>query len=275
MPLEFTKMHGIGNDFIVINALENPLSLKTDQIQRLSHRRLGIGFDQMLVIEPATTAEAEFNYRIFNADGGEVENCGNGARCFARYVIDKGLTTSTEIPVLTATGLMHLIANEDGQVTVRMDVPNFVPATVPFAADAEDEHYQLEVAGGLLSVGVVSLGNPHAVTTVDDVKTAAVERLGPLMESHERFPNRVNAGFMEIVSRQEIRLRVYERGVGETLACGTGACAAVAVGIRQGVLDKDVLVHLEGGDLKVNWSSDKAPIIMTGPCETVFEGRIE
>lgn len=275
MPLEFTKMHGIGNDFIVINALERPLSLSTGEIQRLSHRRFGIGFDQVLVIEPATTLDAEFNYRIFNADGSEVENCGNGARCFARYVIDKGLTTSNEIAVSTATGLMRLSNNDDGQVTVKMEVPEFSPADVPFIADEEQDTYQLAIDGGLLSVGVVALGNPHVVTTVSAVRTAQVEKLGPLLESHERFPNRVNAGFMEIVSREEIHLRVYERGVGETLACGTGACAAVAVGIRQGVLDPEVQVHLEGGDLQVIWSSEKAPILMTGPCETVFEGRLE
>lgn len=275
MPLEFTKMHGIGNDFIVINALERPLSLSAGEIQRLSHRRFGIGFDQVLVIEPATTPDAEFNYRIFNADGSEVENCGNGARCFARYVIDKGLTTSNEIAVSTATGLMRLSNNDDGQVTVKMEVPEFSPADVPFIADEEQDTYQLAIDGGLLSVGVVALGNPHVVTTVSAVRTAQVEKLGPLLESHERFPNRVNAGFMEIVSREEIHLRVYERGVGETLACGTGACAAVAVGIRQGVLDPEVQVHLEGGDLQVIWSSEKAPILMTGPCETVFEGRLE
>ena len=275
MPLEFTKMHGIGNDFIVINALERPFSLPIDEISRLSHRRFGIGFDQILVIEPATSEEAEFNYRIFNADGSEVENCGNGARCFARYVIDKGLTSSREIPVSTSAGMMHLIDNEDGQVTVRMEVPKFAPKEIPFLADSEEDTYQLQVDGGLLDVGAVALGNPHVVTIVNAVRTAQVEKLGPLMESHERFPQRVNAGFMEIVSRQEIRLRVYERGVGETMACGTGACAAVVVGNRQDVLDPDVLVHLEGGDLQVSWPGKNAPIMMTGPCETVFEGRLE
>ena len=275
MPFEFTKMHGIGNDFIVINALKRPFSLSPDDIRDLSHRRFGIGFDQVLVIEPATVKEAEFNYRIFNADGSEVENCGNGARCFARYVIDKGLTKSKEIPVATSTGLMHLIAKADGQVTVKMEVPLFAPDDVPFIADSEADSYQISLDGGEITVGVVSVGNPHVVTVVNKTRTAQVEKLGPQLESHQRFPNRVNAGFMEVINREEINLRVFERGVGETLACGTGACAAVVIGCRQGLLESEVLVHLTGGDLMVNWSGENAPIMMTGPCETVFEGRLE
>lgn len=275
MPLKFTKMHGIGNDFIVINALEKPLSLSTDEIRRLSHRRFGIGFDQLLVIEPATCAEAEFNYRIYNADGGEVENCGNGARCFARYVTDKGLTNSRDIPVSSAAGLMRLTVNDDGRVTVKFEAPVFEPLQVPFIAAQQQDSYEIDVAGDSLQVGVVAVGNPHVVTSVESVETAEVLRLGPLLENHQRFPNKVNVGFMQIVSEREIYLRVYERGVGETLACGTGACAAVVVGIKQGLLDKQVLVHLAGGDLTVNWSDMTAPIMMTGPCETVFEGRLE
>ncbi len=275
MPIEFTKMHGIGNDFIVINALEKPLALTNEEISRLAHRRFGIGFDQLLVVEPPSSAEAEFNYRIYNADGGEVENCGNGARCFARYVTDKALTTSDNIRVMTSTGLMTLKVKDDGLVTVSMEPPVFEPDQVPFVADKKQTSYPIEVAGEQLNVGAVAVGNPHVVLQVVSTENADVERLGPLLESHQRFPNRVNAGFMQVDSRSEIHLRVYERGVGETLACGTGACAAVAVGIKQGVLDRDVTVHLKGGDLQVQWADDTAPVLMTGPGETVFEGRLE
>jgi diaminopimelate epimerase len=275
MPIEFTKMHGIGNDFIVINALDEPLGLSTEEIRRLSHRRFGIGFDQLLVVEPPTCDEAEFNYRIFNADGGEVENCGNGARCFARYVTDKALTSSAQIPVMTSTGLMTLTVCENGLVTVSMDTPVFEPAQIPFDADRVSASYAIEVAGEQIEAGAVAVGNPHVVLQVASSDQADVERLGPLLESHHRFPNRVNAGFMQVDSRSEIHLRVFERGVGETLACGTGACAAVAVGIRQGVLNREVTVHLRGGDLQVQWADDTAPVLMTGPGETVFEGRLE
>ncbi len=275
MPIEFTKMHGIGNDFIVINALEKPLALTNEEISRLAHRRFGIGFDQLLVVEPPSSAEAEFNYRIYNADGGEVENCGNGARCFARYVTDKALTTSDNIRVMTSTGLMTLKVKDDGLVTVSMEPPVFEPDQVPFVADKKQTSYPIEVAGEQLNVGAVAVGNPHVVLQVVSTENADVERLGPLLESHQRFPNRVNVGFMQVDSRSEIHLRVYERGVGETLACGTGACAAVAVGIKQGVLDRDVTVHLKGGDLQVQWADDTAPVLMTGPGETVFEGRLE
>jgi diaminopimelate epimerase len=275
MPIEFTKMHGIGNDFIVINALDEPLGLSTEEIRRLSHRRFGIGFDQLLVVEPPTCDEAEFNYRIFNADGGEVENCGNGARCFARYVTDKALTSSAQIPVMTSTGLMTLTVCENGLVTVSMDTPVFEPAQIPCDADRVSASYAIEVAGEQIEAGAVAVGNPHVVLQVASSDQADVERLGPLLESHHRFPNRVNAGFMQVDSRSEIHLRVFERGVGETLACGTGACAAVAVGIRQGVLDREVTVHLRGGDLQVQWADDTAPVLMTGPGETVFEGRLE
>lgn len=275
MPIDFTKMHGIGNDFIVINALDEPLPFDKEQIKRLAHRRFGIGFDQLLVVEPASHEVAEFNYRIFNADGGEVENCGNGARCFARYVRDKGLTSSDRIPVMTSTGLMTLTVNDDGQVTVSMDTPRLRPDQVPFLADTVEQRYTLTVGDDDFEVGVASIGNPHVVLQVDSVDTAEVQRLGPLIETHPRFPNRVNVGFMQIVKRDEIYLRVFERGVGETLACGTGACAAVAVGIHQKVLDREVTVHLKGGDLVVQWADDNAAVLMTGPCETVFEGRLE
>ena len=276
MPIDFTKMHGIGNDFIVINALDTPQPFDAARIRQLAHRRFGIGFDQMLVVEPPSNAEAEFDYRIFNADGGEVENCGNGARCFARYVRDKGLTTSREIPVMTSTGLMTLVVGEeDGLVTVAMATPMLQPEKVPFVADAEADLYALEVGDETFDVGVASIGNPHVVLQVDATDKAEVERLGPLIETHPRFPERVNVGFMQVIQRNEIRLRVFERGVGETLACGTGACAAVVVGVNQGLLERDVTVHLRGGDLNVQWPDNNTSVLMTGPCETVFEGRLE
>lgn len=275
MPIEFTKMHGIGNDFIVINALERAMPFSVEDIRLLSHRRFGIGFDQLLVIEPSSVPEAEFTYRIYNADGGEVENCGNGARCFARYVTDKGLTSSAQIPVMTSTGLMTLSIREDGLVTVAMDKPEFEPAAVPFLAEAESAEYSIEVNGENIQAGVAAVGNPHVVTKVPSVDAVDIDIVGAALESHERFPKRVNAGFMQLEGRDEIRLRVFERGVGETLACGTGACAAVAVGVRQGVLNREVTVHLRGGDLQVQWQDDNAQMLMTGPCATVFEGRLE
>jgi len=275
MPFEFTKMHGIGNDFIVINALQDPFALSSSQISALAHRRFGVGFDQALVVEPPGDSGADFTYRIFNADGGEVENCGNGARCFARYVMDKGLTKKKDITVSTACGLMELTVIDESQVLVRMGVPEFDPAKVPFEADVLENSYELALEGDALSIGVVGLGNPHAVTWVNDVQQVDVERIGPLVETHKRFPERVNAGFAQFVDRAEINLRVFERGVGETLACGTGACAAVVVGISQGKLDREVLVHLAGGDLQVRWSDNNAQIEMIGPSETVFEGRLE
>lgn len=268
-------MHGLGNDFIVINALDKAFELSSREISQLAHRRTGVGFDQLLVVEPADGTGADFTYRIFNADGGEVENCGNGARCFARYVTDRGLTDKKDITVSTACGLMTLTLMEDAQVLVRMEVPEFEPDKVPFIAKTRASHYELSVDEELLHIGVVSMGNPHAVTVVEDVQRADVQRLGPLIENHKRFPQRVNAGFMQVDSRSEITLRVFERGVGETMACGTGACAAVAVGIAQGLLDRQVTVHLEGGDLQIRWVDNEAPIEMIGPGKTVFEGRLE
>jgi len=274
MRLTFTKMHGLGNDFIVINALDKPFSLTREDIRTLAHRRCGIGFDQILIVERASVPEAEFDYRIFNADGGEVENCGNGARCFARFVREQGLTTNREITVKSAAGLMRLSVDSDQLVTVQMEVPKFAPVDIPFAADTESSSYRLVVGGEEVEVGVTAIGNPHAVLVVDDVEDCQFERLGPLLETHERFPNRVNAGFMQPLSRSEIRLRVFERGVGETMACGTGACAAVVTGIRRSLLDKEVTVHLTGGDLQIRWPDNNKPVAMTGPCETVYEGTI-
>ena len=274
MLLHFTKMHGLGNDFMVVDLVTQRARLDEAEIRRLADRRFGIGFDQLLVVEPPRDPDMDFRYRIYNADGSEVENCGNGARCFARFVRDQRLTHKHEIHVETAGGPLTLVVQDDGQVSVDMGAPRFAPETLPFDA-AEDRVLQaLDVDGQRLEIGVVSMGNPHAVLRVEDVDTAPVERLGPTIEAHPRFPRRVNAGFMQVVSPHEIRLRVYERGSGETLACGTGACAAVASGIRQGLLESPVTVHLRGGDLRIEWAGDDAPLIMTGPAERVFDGRV-
>jgi len=267
-------MHGLGNDFMVINNIDGQLQFDTDQVKAWADRNTGVGFDQMLVVESPSTDKAEFNYRIFNADGAEVEHCGNGARCFARYVLDKKLTTNTLINVNTKAGLLELNSHDDGSVTVKMGVPTFVPEQVPFVADSQQPVYEIDVAGKTVPAGVVGIGNPHVVLQVPQVLNAGVRDLGPLLESHERFPNRVNVGFMQIVNSHHIILRVFERGVGETRACGSGACAAVAVGINQGLLDKTVTVTLLGGDLKICWQNTTSSIEMTGACSTVFEGHI-
>lgn len=274
MEINFTKMHGLGNDFVVIDGINQSISLTTEQVRFLSDRHFGIGCDQLLLVEKPQTAEAEFRYRIFNADGGEVEQCGNGARCFARFVVDHGLTQSTEIPVETAGGLIVLKLESNGEVTVNMGAPQFDPASLPFQAEIEALSYALQTSEVELEIGAVSMGNPHAVVEVDDVDTAAVETLGPEIEHHSRFPERVNVGFMQIVSRDAIRLRVYERGAAETLACGTGACAAVAVGRAQGKLDESVKVSLPGGELVIRWTGKNEPLYMTGPVSQVFEGKI-
>jgi diaminopimelate epimerase len=274
MLLHFTKMHGLGNDFMVVDLVTQRAHLTDDQIRRLSDRRFGIGFDQLLVVEPPRDPDLDFRYRIYNADGGEVENCGNGARCFARFVRDQRLTHKHEIRVETAGGPLSLVVQDDGRVRVDMGAPRFVPAEVPFEADEDRALHALEVDGQTLEIAVVSLGNPHAVLEVSDVDCAPVARLGPAIEGHPRFPRRVNAGFMQVVSRHDIRLRVYERGTGETLACGTGACAAVASGIRRGVLESPVTVHLPGGDLRIDWAGGETALIMTGPAVRVFDGRL-
>ncbi|MCC5881869.1 MAG: diaminopimelate epimerase [Halomonas sp.] len=274
MLLHFTKMHGLGNDFMVIDLVTQRARLRDDQIRRLADRRFGVGFDQLLLVEPPRSPDMDFRYRIYNADGSEVENCGNGARCFARFVHDQRLTHKEEIHVETAGGPLMLKMNGDGQVTVDMGLPRFEPASLPFDADEDRPLHRLDVQGETLEIGAVSMGNPHAVLRVDDVDTAPVARLGPLIEHHPRFPQRVNVGFMQVVTTHEIRLRVFERGSGETLACGTGACAAVASGIRQGFLESPVTVRLRGGDLQIEWPHAEAPLLMTGPAERVFEGRI-
>ncbi|MDT8283884.1 MAG: diaminopimelate epimerase, partial [Gammaproteobacteria bacterium] len=266
MEISFTKMHGLGNDFVVIDAVSQSINLSREQIVALADRHFGIGCDQLLLVEKPTTSQAEFRYRIFNADGGEVEQCGNGARCFAIFVRQQGLTTNTRISVETAGGLIELrvITNDssDDLVTVDMGVPNFQPQSLPFLTENQAESYNLMVNGTEYAIAAVSMGNPHAVMLVDDLDKLDIETLGPAIEGHELFPNRVNAGFMQIVNRDEIRLRVFERGAGETQACGTGACAAVAVGRASGQLDERVTVHLRGGDLSIQWQGEGQDLLM-------------
>lgn len=281
MKLKFTKMHGIGNDFVVIDAISQTVALTATQIQQIADRHFGVGCDQLLLVERATLSDADFRYRIFNADGGEVEQCGNGARCFVRFVHDKGLTLKTEICVETTGGIITLKLENNGQVTVNMGEPHFAPQDIPFIADGTELSYAIDVAGTRIKISALSIGNPHAVQIVDNVDTAPVALQGPLIESHSRFPQRVNAGFMQIVNTHHIRLRVFERGSGETLACGTGACAAVVAGIRLGLLQSPVKVSMRGGELSITWAGDShldktnAPVWMTGPAVTVFEGEIE
>ncbi|MBN7798235.1 diaminopimelate epimerase [Parahaliea mediterranea] len=275
MMLKFTKMHGAGNDFVVIDLISQKCRLRPRDIRKLADRRLGIGCDQVLVVEPPRRPDVDFRYRIYNADGDEVEQCGNGARCFARFVRDKKLTAKRRISVETAAGVIVLNARDHNQVEVDMGPPTFEPEQIPFKAAALAPSYTLAVAGRELEIGAVSMGNPHAVWRVDDVDSADVEGLGPRIEKHPDFPQRVNAGFMQVVSRGEIRLRVYERGVGETLACGTGACAAVVYGHSRGWLDDTVTVHLPGGKLAISWRGPGHNVMMTGPTAVVFEGTIK
>lgn len=274
MEISFTKMQGLGNDFVVIDATSQPIELTTEQVRFLADRRLGVGCDQVLLVEPPRQSEVDFTYRIFNADGGEVEQCGNGARCFARYVRDHGLTRKKDIAVATRAGLISLHVEADGQITVDMGIPQFEPEVIPFEAEARAETYPLQLASTEVDVSVVSMGNPHAVLRVEEVENAPVDSLGPEIEAHRRFPRRVNVGFMQIVDRQHINLRVYERGAGETLACGTGACAAVVVGRQRGWLDDKVTVSLPGGNLRIQWSGEGQAVMMTGPAVSVFEGRV-
>ena len=268
-------MHGLGNDFVVLDALTRPLSLTPEQLRRIADRHFGVGCDQVLLVEPPRLPDTDFHYRIFNADGGEVEQCGNGARCFVRYVRDRGLTTKNEIRVGTRSGVIVPRLGDDGQVTVDMGVPEFEPARVPFEAPGRAPVYSLQVGARTVELSVLSMGNPHAVQVVGDVERAPVATEGPLIEAHARFPQRVNAGYMQVVSRRRIRLRVYERGAGETLACGTGACAAVVAGVTRGLLDHDVTVATRGGDLGISWAGEGRPVMMTGPAVAVFDGEIE
>ena len=275
MKLKFSKMHGLGNDFVVLDGIRQPLALTPEQLRYLADRHFGVGCDQILLVEMAEQPGVDFRYRIFNADGREVEQCGNGARCFVRFVHDAGLTAKREIRVETQSGIITPRLEEDGNVTVNMGIPRFLPAEIPFLGDGEAVIHALAVADETLEISVVSMGNPHAVQVVGDVDHAPVGVQGPLIENNARFPQRVNAGFMQVVGRQAIRLRVHERGSGETLACGTGACAAAVAGIRRGLLDSPVRVTTRGGDLTIAWAGLGQPVMMTGPAVTVFTGEIE
>jgi diaminopimelate epimerase len=279
MKLHFTKMHGIGNDFIVLDHTKSPFQLTKEIIQSLSHRQLGIGFDQLLVVENSSIKDVDFKYRIFNQDGGEVEQCGNGARCFYRFVKDKHLTDKTSIRVETKSGVIVLTEDHEHLIEVNMGEPIFNPQLIPFISDTEENEYAISIdlpdQKGLINIAALSMGNPHAVITVEDINKARVESLGAYVESHALFPKRVNVGFMEIVTPHHIRLRVFERGVGETLACGTGACAAAVSGIKRHLLTTPVKVDMRGGSLSINWKGDKNPVMMKGPAVTIFEGDIE
>ena len=275
MRLDFTKMHGVGNDFVVFDAPSGQPVPTADQFRRLADRHTGIGFDQALVLEPARRPDTAVFYRIFNSDGAEVEQCGNGARCIAALLHRRGLAPAGAITMDSPAGLIHARIHRGNVVSVDMGVPSFDPRALPFDAPAATDPYSLDVAGRPITIGAVSMGNPHAVLEVESVEKAPVETLGPAIEAHERFPRRVNAGFMEIVDTGHIRLRVYERGAGETLACGTGACAAVAVGRHRGRLDPEVSVRVRGGELRVNWNGPGEHIWLTGPAEIAFEGHVE
>ncbi|HET7776703.1 MAG TPA: diaminopimelate epimerase [Azospira sp.] len=275
MKLKFTKMHGLGNDFVVLDGVRQDLQLTAAQLRFLADRNFGIGCDQILLVEKPGQAGVDFRYRIFNADGGEVEQCGNGARCFVRFVHEQGLTDKTEIKVETKSGIIGPRLEKDGEVTVNMGVPQFDPLKIPFVSQSDAVIQPLQVGGEEVAITAVSMGNPHAVQVVANVDEAPVEIQGPLIESHPRFPQRVNAGFLQVVERHSVRLRVYERGAGETLACGTGACAAVAAGISRDLLDSPVRVQTRGGELTIAWDGPGTPVFMTGPAVTVFSGEIE
>lgn len=275
MRLKFTKMHGQGNDFVMLNGISQQVSLSAQQTRFLADRHFGVGCDQILLVEAPTRADTDFRYRIFNADGGEVEQCGNGARCFAQFVHDQALSDKRELRVETKGGIITLNLEASGMVTVAMGPPRFAPADIGFVADAPELKYLLDVAGQTITIGALSMGNPHAVQIVEDVDSAPVRRIGALIERHPRFPKRVNVGFMEVVSRSSIRLRVWERGAGETLACGTGACAAVVTGIRWGLLDEVVEVTARGGKLTIQWPGSNAPVMLSGATATVYTGEID
>ncbi len=278
MRLRFTKMHGLGNDFVVIDGLSQRVNLNADIVRQIADRRFGIGCDQLLLVEVPQNPEIDFRYRIYNCDGAEVENCGNGARCFAKFVRDRRLTGKRRIKVETANGIMELIVQKDDQITVDMGAPELEPQHIPCDFENRAQLYPLslttETGQVELEINAVSMGNPHAVCLVDDTSTAPVADWGPLIEQHPRFPNRINAGFMQVVSRNEINLRVYERGAGETLACGTGACAAVVAGRLRGLLDSPVKVNLTGGSLSIDWQGEEQSVLMSGPAANVFHGQI-
>ena len=274
MEIEFTKMHGLGNDFVVINAINQDISLDEKQVQFIADRHFGIGCDQLLLVEKPGSNTADFRYRIYNNNGGEVEQCGNGARCFAKFVHAEGLTEKTEISAITSNGRIVLRLQVNGDVTVDMGSPVLNPQDIPFQANQTQSTYEVSIADEVISFSAVSMGNPHAVILVDDVDTTEVERIGKALQNHESFPNSVNVGFMQIIDSSHVKLRVYERGVGETLACGSGACAAVVAGSIQGLLEKTVETQLLGGNLSIHWAGDENPVMMTGSATTVFKGKI-
>ena len=273
--LAFSKMEGAGNDFVVVNAMHKAFELSASTIRELADRHTGIGFDQLLVIEPPRTQDADFYYRIFNADGGEVSQCGNGARCFIRYVHDKALSNKQSIRVETACGVIEPRLEADGGITVDMGKPLFEPVKIPMLVPRRASSYMITLNEAQVEVGALSIGNPHAVQVVNDIEAAPVISQGPMIENHALFPERANAGYMQITDRHNIRLRVWERGVGETLACGSGACAAVAIGIRWGLIDSPVRVHTRGGELQIAWQGEEGNVLMTGPARVVFEGEID
>jgi diaminopimelate epimerase len=275
MKINFTKMHGLGNDFVVIDAINQTISLSEKQVRLMADRHFGIGCDQLLLVENAQSDKADFRYRIFNADGGEVSQCGNGARCFARFVHEKGLSDKKEIPVETAAGLLVLHHEENGNITVNMGIPRHLPNEIPIDFEQDRKLYEVEIDGTHLQFGAVSLGNPHAVLQVDDITNAPVASVGKLLESHPIFPERANIGFMQIISDHHLKLRVYERGAAETMACGSGACGAVVVGIESGLLCSPVKVDLLGGQLMISWKGRNQPLFMSGPATIVFDGTIE
>ncbi|WP_176511399.1 diaminopimelate epimerase [Pseudomonas faucium] len=274
MLLRFTKMHGLGNDFMVLDLVSQHAHIQPKHAKQWGDRHTGIGFDQLLIVEAPSNPEVDFRYRIFNADGSEVEQCGNGARCFARFVLDKRLTAKKRIRVETKSGIIVLDVQNDGQVSVDMGPPRFVPAEIPFVADEQALSYPLKVDGQVHSIAAVSMGNPHAVLRVDDVRSAPVHTLGPKIEHHPRFPQRVNAGFIQVIDRHRANLRVWERGAGETQACGTGACAAAVAAISQGWMDSPVSLDLPGGRLHIEWAGPGKPVLMTGPAVRVYEGQV-
>ena len=274
MVVNFTKMHGLGNDFMVVDMISQHVHLRPEQIRRIADRHFGIGFDQLLLVEPPGSPDVDFRYRIFNADGSEVEQCGNGARCFAIFVREKKLTNKDHIRVETKKGVIELHVDQNNRVLVDMGEPIFEPSRIPFISDSESSSYTLDVSGETIQLSAASMGNPHAVLEVQELSDELVSRLGPAIECHEQFPEKVNVGFMEVVHKRFIKLRVFERGVGETMACGTGACAAVAAGIYRGVLESPVEVKLPGGNLKIEWQGKGHSLMMEGPATSVFEGKI-
>ena len=275
MQTRFTKMHGLGNDFVVLDAVRQSIRLNTDIIKRIADRNLGIGCDQVLVIEPPTDRNIDFNYRIFNCDGSEVEQCGNGARCIGRYIKDQQLSGKKTLRIKTKNRVMEITTTTKNMITANMGEPSFIPADIPLDSEQQNDLYSIDINNSSLKIAALSVGNPHAVLQVDNIDQADVETIGTLIQKHSLFPESVNVGFMQIIDRQNLALRVYERGVGETQACGSGACAAAVAAIKQGLVDKTIEIKLLGGKLTIEWQGEGQPILMTGPAETVFHGKIK